>query len=79
MLTSVPRTAAIVPLVANRVGRSFHLTTWAQRRPKNTVMSRWLALSLTWTRESGPIRRTVPSEWKRTLARPLFVTTTSSS
>ena len=74
----MPRTAAIVPLVVKRVGRSFQRTTWAHSRPKKRVTSRCVELSSTCTRESGPILSTVPSEWKRTLARPSRVTTTSS-
>ncbi len=75
----MPRIAAIVLPLLKRVGRSFQRMTCAQMRPKKSLMSRSVAFSSIWTRVSGPTRRTVPSEWKRTLARPCRVTRMSLS
>ena len=77
--SSVPRIAAIVLPVLKRVGRSFQRITCAQMRPKNSLMSRPVAFSSISTRDSGPTRSTLPSERKRTLARPCRVTSTSLS
>jgi hypothetical protein len=78
-VTSVPRIAAMVLPVENRVVRSLKRTTWAHSRPKKTETLRSVAVSLICTRESGPIRSTVPSALKRTVARPSLVTMMSSS